>query len=90
LVYIIQYSLKEAKTGKLYPARKDGKAWNDLVQTTKTYVGMWSQYKIRYSKMMTGTAAQTTYFKSAATESKLFHVSDGVHGRCTRISSRIT
>ena len=38
---------------------------------------------------MTTTAAQTTYLKSAATESKLFHVSDGVYGRCARISSRL-
>ena len=43
---------------------------------------------IQYCKK-TKTAAQTTYFKSAATESKLFHVSDGIYGRCTRISSRI-
>lgn len=35
------------------------------------------------------TAAQTTYFKSAATDSKLFHVSDSVYGRCMRISSHI-
>jgi hypothetical protein len=69
---------------------KDRKTWNDVVQTTTSYVGMWSQFKkIQYSKKMTITAAQTTYFKSAATESKLFHVSDGVYGRYTRISSRI-
>jgi len=36
---------------------------------------------------MTRTAEQTTYLKSAATKSKLSHVSGGVYGRCTRISS---
>ena len=40
LVYMIQYSLKEPKTEKLFQLVKDGKVWNDLVQTTKTYVGM--------------------------------------------------
>jgi hypothetical protein len=38
---------------------------------------------------MTKTAAQTTYFKSAAIDSKLFHVSDGIYGRCPRTSRRI-
>lgn len=57
--------------------------------TIKTNVGLKCQKKIQYSKK-TITAAQTRYFiSSVETWSKLFHASDVVHGRSTRISSRI-
>jgi len=38
---------------------------------------------------MTRTAAKNTYFKSATTDSKLFHVYDCVYGRCKRTSTCI-